>query len=84
MTRTARVEPITEEQDDSILLSGWRVVDVSDPSGPTEISRHDNEPEAIEAARSFERATSNEPGSDPDDNQDYDSSVPSDSAPPDR
>lgn len=74
MTRTARVEPIIkEERDDSILVSGWRVVDVSDPNGPTEVSRHDNEPEAIEAARSFEYATSSEPGSDPNDDQDYDS-----------
>lgn len=74
MTRTARVEPIKEEREDSILVSGWRVVDVSDPDGPAEVSRHDNEPEAIEAARNFERTTSSEPGSDPDDDQDYDSS----------
>lgn len=78
MTRTARVEPIKEEQGDHILVSGWRVVDVTEPSGPKEISRHEYEPEAIQAARDYERETSNEPGSDPDDTQDYDSSEPSD------
>lgn len=75
MTRTARVEPIQEEQGESILVSGWRVVDVTDPNGPSEVSRHETEPEAIQAARNYEGETSNEPGSDPDDNQDYDSSV---------
>lgn len=77
MTRTARVEPIKEEHEDSILVSGWRVVDVSDPNRATEVSRHDTEPEAIAAAREYERETSKEPGSDPDDTQDYDSSEPS-------
>ncbi len=72
MTHTARVEPITQEQEDATMLAGWRVVDVTDPDAPSEISRHDNEPEAIEAARNFERKTAGEPGSAPDDNQDYD------------
>lgn len=74
MTRTARVEPIKEEREESILISGWRVVDVTDADNPTEISRHEYEPEAIEAARNYERDTSNEPGSAPDDTQDYDGS----------
>lgn len=73
MTRTARVEPIKEERENSILISGWRVVDVSAPNHP-EVSRHDTEPEAIAAAREYERETSQEPGSDPDDTQDYGSS----------
>ncbi|MEC9483164.1 MAG: hypothetical protein UMU75_07530 [Halomonas sp.] len=77
MTHTARVEPIKEDRGEHYLVTGWRVVDVSNPAGPREVSRHESEPEAIEAARLFERKTSYEPGSDPDDNQDYDASVPS-------
>lgn len=76
MTRTARVEPITQETQDAILVSGWRVLDVTDPDTPQEISRHDTEPEAIRAARDYEHDTSNEPGSAPDDTQDYDASDP--------
>ncbi|SFH71917.1 hypothetical protein [Modicisalibacter xianhensis] len=74
MTHTARVEPIKEDGGDHYLISGWRVVDVTVADSPREISRHESEPEAIEAARRFEGQTSSEPGSDPDDNQDYDSS----------
>ncbi|SFU76536.1 hypothetical protein [Halomonas korlensis] len=74
MTRTARVEPITEENREAILVSGWRVVDVTDSDNPQEISRHDSEPDAITAARDYERKTSREPGSAPDDTQDYDAS----------
>ena len=74
MTRTARIEPIKEETQENILLSGWRVVDVTDPNEKREVSRHDTEPQAIEAARYYERETSNEPGSQPDDTQDYDGS----------
>ncbi|MBZ5488072.1 hypothetical protein HW452_11115 [Halomonas aquamarina] len=74
MTRTARVEPISDDQGDAIIVSGWRVMDVTDLDAPREISRHDQEPEAIEAARRFEAETSSEPGSDPDDTQDYDGS----------
>ncbi|WP_445157773.1 hypothetical protein [Halomonas sp. E14] len=76
MTRTARVEPITEEQPEAILVSGWRVVDVTDPSSPQEISRHETEPEAIRAAREYEHETTQEPDSSPDDTQDYDASDP--------
>lgn len=75
MTRTFRVEPITEERDETYLV-GWRVVDVTNPDFPTEVSRHDTEPEAIEAARNYERDSTNEPGSSPDDTQDYDASDP--------
>lgn len=74
MTRIARVEPITQEREDSFLVSGWKVVDVSEPNNEIEISRHASEPEAIAAARNYEGETSNEPGSDADDTQDYDSS----------
>ena len=72
MTHTARVEPITQKQGDDTMLAGWRVVDVTDPDAPLEISRHDTEPQAIQAARDFERQTASEPGSDPEDVQDYD------------
>ncbi|RXE47616.1 hypothetical protein [Chromohalobacter israelensis] len=74
MTRTARVEPITQETQESIQVSGWRVMDVTDPNAMREVSQHDTEPQAIEAARNYERETSNEPGSQPDDTQDYESS----------
>lgn len=76
MTRTARVEPVSEDQGDAIIVSGWRVVDVTEPDAPQEISRHDTEPQAIEAARRFEAETAHEPGSAPDDTQDYDASDP--------
>lgn len=74
MTRTTRVEPVGEDQEDAIIGLAWRVIDVTDPDAPQEISRHDLEPEAIEAARLYEAESSNEPGSDPDDTQDYDAS----------
>lgn len=77
MTRTARVEPISKRQENAIIVSGWRVVDITEPGAPQEISRHDTEPQAIEAARRFEAKTSHEPGSAPDDTQDYDASDPS-------
>ncbi|WP_104203497.1 hypothetical protein [Billgrantia saliphila] len=76
MTRTARVEPIREDRQEATVVSGWRVVDVTDPNLPQEISRHETEPEAIRAARDFEHETSLQPGSDPDDTQDYDASDP--------
>lgn len=76
MTRTVRVEPIKEERDDVILVSGWRVVDVTEENAPQEVSRHDTEPEAIDAARAYERDSTAEPGSDPDDTQDYDADDP--------
>ncbi|MBP5978933.1 MAG: hypothetical protein KA748_01860 [Halomonas sp.] len=76
MTRTARVEPISREQEDAIIVSGWRVVDVTEPDNPQEISQHETEPQAIEAARHFEAETSHEPGSAPDDTQDYEASDP--------
>ena len=37
MTRTAKVEPIQRETQEAILVSGWRVVDVTDPHQPQEI-----------------------------------------------
>lgn len=77
MTRTARVEPIKEDENqEAIVVSGWRVIDVTDPDQPQEISRHATEPEAIRAAREYEHKTSFEPGSAPDDTQDYDASDP--------
>jgi len=74
MTRTARIEPIEEGTQENGQVSGWRVVDVTDPDETREVSRHDTEPQAIEAARHYERDTSNEPGSEPDDTQDYEGS----------
>ena len=74
MTRTTRVEPVSEDQEDAIMGLAWRVIDVTDPDAPQEISRHNLEPEAIEAARLYEAEPSNEPGSDPDDTQDDDAS----------
>lgn len=74
MTRTARVEPISHQREDAIIVSGWRVVDVTDPSAPQEVSQHESEPQAIDAARRFEADTAQEPGSAPDDTQNYDAS----------
>lgn len=74
MTRVAKVEPISEDRGDAIVVSGWRVLDVTDMDAPKEVSRHDQEPEAIQAARRFEAETAGEPGSDADDTQDYDAS----------
>ncbi|RUR53284.1 hypothetical protein [Vreelandella populi] len=74
MTRTTRVEPVSEDQEDAVIGLAWRVIDVTDPDAPQEISRHNLEPEAIEAARLYEAETSSEPGSDSDDTQDYDAS----------
>lgn len=74
MTRTTRVDPVGEDQGDAIIGLAWRVIDVTDPDAPQEISRHALESEAIEAARLYESETSSEPGSDPDDTQDYDAS----------
>ncbi|SNY96881.1 hypothetical protein [Halomonas sp. hl-4] len=61
MVRTTRIEPISEEQAEAIIISGWRVIDVT-------------QPEAIEVARRFKTKTSNKPGADPDATQDYDAS----------
>lgn len=76
MTRIARVEPISKKRENKIIISGWRVVDVTVPDAPQEISQHESEPQAIEAARRFEAHTSQEQGSAPDDTQDYDASDP--------
>ncbi|EHA15469.1 hypothetical protein [Halomonas sp. HAL1] len=74
MTRVARVEPISQKRDNKLIISGWRVIDVTEPSEPQEISQHETEPQAIDAARRFEAKTAEELGSDPDDTQDYDAS----------
>ncbi|MCL7931072.1 hypothetical protein [Halomonas llamarensis] len=74
MARTTRKEPISEEQAEAIIITGWRVIDVTPPSAPKEITRHDHEPDAIEVARRFETKPPNEPGSVPDGTQDDDAS----------
>ncbi|MGM0825101.1 MAG: hypothetical protein ACQEUY_10300 [Pseudomonadota bacterium] len=74
MTRTARKEPISEEQAAAIIISGWRVIDVTPPDAPKEIFRHDRKPETIEAARRFEAEASNESGPDLDDTHGDDAS----------
>lgn len=74
MTRIAKVEPISKKQENKLIISGWRVVDVTVSNAPKEISQHESEPQAIEAARRFEAETSHELGSEPDDTQDYDAS----------
>ncbi|MGQ7261611.1 hypothetical protein [Vreelandella sp. V005] len=76
MTHVARVEPITHKRGDKLFISGWRVVDVTVPDAPQELSQHENEPQAIEAARNFEAKTAQELDSSPDDTQDYDASDP--------
>lgn len=74
MTRTTCKEPINEEQAEAIIISGWRVIDVTPPDAPKEIFRHDHKPETIEAPRRFEAEASNESGPDPDDTHDDDAS----------
>ncbi|MDQ7734821.1 hypothetical protein QT231_19110 [Halomonas sp. SpR1] len=74
MTRVARVEPMLKKQGNKLIASGWKVVDVTDIGAPEEISQHDSEPQAIEAARRFEAKTAQELNSDPDSTQDYDAS----------
>ena len=76
MTRVARVEPITHKRGDKLFISGWRVMDVTVPDAPKELSQHEHEPQAIEAARNFEAETAQEPNSSLDDTQDYDASDP--------
>lgn len=57
MARTTRKEPISEEQAEAIIISGWRVIDVTQPG-------------AIKSMRRFETKTSREQGNDLDDVQD--------------
>ncbi|WP_445158385.1 hypothetical protein [Halomonas sp. E14] len=53
--KQARVEPIRDAQDMNLPVTGWNVIDETDPSNEIVVSEHDSEAEAIRAAEEYEQ-----------------------------
>lgn len=53
--KQARVEPIRDAQDMNLPVTGWNVIDETDPSNEIVVSEHDSEAEAIRAAEQYEQ-----------------------------
>ncbi|MCC5881751.1 MAG: hypothetical protein JJU25_03820 [Halomonas sp.] len=54
-TRQARVEPIRDAQDINLPVTGWHVIDETDPNNEIVVSEHDSEAEAIRVAEEYEQ-----------------------------
>ncbi|WP_447553534.1 hypothetical protein [Vreelandella sp. EE22] len=55
MSRQARIDPVFEVSDLKETISGWQVVDVSQPGNEVVVSEHTSEKEAIQAAEALEQ-----------------------------
>ncbi|MCE8025322.1 MULTISPECIES: hypothetical protein [Halomonadaceae] len=53
--KQARVEPIRDAEDINLPVTGWHVIDETDPSNEVVISEHETEAEAIRVAEEFEQ-----------------------------
>ncbi|MBZ5488062.1 hypothetical protein HW452_11065 [Halomonas aquamarina] len=54
-TRQARIDPVFDVSDLKETITGWQVVDVSQPENEVVVSEHTSEKEAIQAAEEFEQ-----------------------------
>ncbi|MHB0775349.1 hypothetical protein [Halomonas sp. WWR20] len=55
MPKQARIEPVFEADDLNPTVTGWLVIDVSQPENETVVSEHETQAEAIKAAEEFEQ-----------------------------
>lgn len=53
--KQARVEPIRDAQDMNLPVTGWNVIDETDPNNEVVVSEHETEAEAIRAAEEYEQ-----------------------------
>ncbi|RUR50810.1 hypothetical protein [Vreelandella populi] len=54
-TRQARIDPVFDVSDLKEKITGYQVVDVSQPENEVVVSEHTSEKEAIQAAEEFEQ-----------------------------
>lgn len=55
MPRQARIEPVFDVNDLKEKITGWIVIDETQPDNETVVSEHDTQSEAIKAAEEFEQ-----------------------------
>ncbi|WP_168380887.1 hypothetical protein [Modicisalibacter radicis] len=56
MQKQARVEPIIDSSDLKETITGWIVIDESQPDNENVVSEHATQDEALRAAERFEQA----------------------------
>ncbi|MCG7599963.1 hypothetical protein MHM84_09195 [Halomonas sp. McH1-25] len=55
MSRQARIEPVFAAKDLNDKITGWVVIDESQPENENVVSEHESQAEAIRAAEEFEQ-----------------------------
>ncbi|MFC3284076.1 hypothetical protein [Litchfieldella rifensis] len=55
MPKQARIEPVFDADDLKETITGWIVIDESEPDNEIVISEHESKKEAIQAAEAFEQ-----------------------------
>ncbi|MGO2246697.1 MAG: hypothetical protein ACTH5L_09840 [Halomonas sp.] len=55
MSRQARIDPVYDVNDLKETITGWLVVDVTDPANEVVVSEHTSNKEAIQAAEALEQ-----------------------------
>ncbi|MFW3615889.1 hypothetical protein [Billgrantia antri] len=53
--KQARIEPIRDADDINLPVTGWNVIDETDPDNEIVISAHETEVEALKAAEEYEQ-----------------------------
>lgn len=56
MQKQARIEPVFESSDLKETITGWVVIDESQPDNENVVSEHTTQDEALRAAELFEQA----------------------------
>lgn len=55
MSRQARIEPVFDATDLKENITGWLVIDVTQPENEVVVSEHTSQKEAIQAAEALEQ-----------------------------
>lgn len=53
--KQARIEPIRDAEDINLPVTGWHVIDETDPGNEIVVSAHETEVEALKAAEAYEQ-----------------------------
>ncbi|WP_111413610.1 hypothetical protein [Billgrantia lactosivorans] len=53
--KQARIEPIRDAEDINLPVTGWHVIDETDPDNEIVVSEHATEVEALKAAEAYEQ-----------------------------
>lgn len=56
MSRQARVDPVFAARDMNEKITGWLVIDETQPDNERVVSEHETQSEAIKAAETFEQS----------------------------